>query len=158
MVVFRRNGVLVFRNGISVFRKQCFEMDGSVSKHGWQCFGVSGGVSRKCFEVDGSVSVFPESISKWMAVFRNGWQCFGVSGKSVSRIVKSGWQCGWQCFGVSKRYFQKWMAVFGVDGSVSVSVFRYFGVSVWCFGVSIFSCPWLIRIVGKLYVFFVSNA
>ena len=69
MVVFRRNGVLVFRNGISVFRKQCFEMDGSVSKHGWQCFGVSGGVSRKCFEVDGSVSVFPNGVSKWMAVF-----------------------------------------------------------------------------------------
>ena len=174
MVVFRRNGVLVFRNGISVFRKQCFEMDGSVSKHGWQCFGVSGGVSRKCFEVDGSVSVFrnsvskwmavfrngwqcfgvsggvsrkcfevdgsvsvfPESISKWMAVFRNGWQCFGVSGKSVSRIVKSGWQCGWQCFGCFETVFPE------VDGSVrsgwqcfglGVSVFRCFGMVFWCF-------------------------
>ena len=97
-------------------------MDGSVSKHGWQCFGVSGGVSRKCFEVDGSVSVFRNSVSKWMAVFRNGWQCFGVSG-GVSR----------KCFEVdgSVSVFpngvSKWMAVFPdfILSSTTASAARY---------------------------------
>ena len=81
--------------------------------------------------MDGSVSVFRtvfrNSVSKWMVVFRcfgtvfrNGWFSLGmdgsvggVSGKSVSEMAKSGWSSGWsseRCFGTVFR---------NLDGSVS---------------------------------------
>ena len=129
-----------------------FRYFGTVFRNGWWCFGVSSGVSEKCFEVDGGVSVFRNSVSKWMVVFRNGWWCFGISGKSVSEIAKSGWWCGWWCFGISKRYFEKWMAVFRsgwqclfryfgvlVSRCFGILVFRYFGILVFrCFGILVF--------------------
>ena len=86
MVLFRRNDVLVFRNGVSVFLKQCFEMDDSVSKHGWKCFGVSGGVSEWCFGMDGSVSVFRNGVSEWMGVFRRLYTKFHNSGVPPLRL------------------------------------------------------------------------
>ena len=67
--------VSVFPNGVSKWM--------AVFRNGWQCFGVSGGVSRKCFEVDGSVSVFPNGVSKWMAVFPD----FILSSTTASAIA-----------------------------------------------------------------------
>ena len=88
--MLRENSVLVFRN-----------LDGGVSK---RCFGVS----KRCFGV--SKTVFRNSVSNWMVVFRNmdgdEWVFRVVFRNSVSkwmvvfRCFETVFPRGWWCFGM----------------------------------------------------------
>ena len=102
--------------GVSKLGWWCFEMDGGVETVFW-CFETvfryfESGVSKQCFEMDGGVS-------------KRGWWCFGVSG-GVSK----------QCFemdgGVSvfRNGVSKWMVVFRCFERCFGRVFRS---GWWCF-------------------------
>ena len=100
--------VSVFRNGVSEW------MD--LSRNGWSCLGVSGGVSERCFGMDGPVSVFRNGVSEWMVLSLNGWSYWRCFGQKCFGNSKSGWSCGWSCLGCFGIVFRNWMVLFDVDG------------------------------------------